>query len=422
MKPILRIILFTTVFHLSFLFSSNTFAIGASLPLADNIECNGALLLSCQNQISYSSNFSNGGVAELNPSSCLLVNPNLELREFWFSIDLTGALSYFLDGNGVNVGFEVYSGSCKNLELVSCNPATDNNTYISFYAPPASQYFVRALGYDINGGSNLQIVLNCFNPQPPCDLSIDQIQIAPCIDADGMVDIDLSGVAHGNSYLDFVTCEILTDSGLFYADGTREDTIWQVSTQINGSEIEYIHVLCGNSENYCSDVVNSVPLPLTSCESPGTGNLVGTFMWDANCSPRLGKVSFYQVGTAELVVRYDISIQNNGHFLIPDPPEGVFDILVKINGCLPKGFQDVELATDATNILDGGQLRRGEVSDDSFVNVVDISMVNTWFNQPIPEDSPMLFLDLNCDGIITVVDISVINSSFGMIGDVVPLD
>ncbi|NEN23918.1 hypothetical protein G3O08_10450 [Cryomorpha ignava] len=426
MKPILRIFLFTTVFHLPVLFSSNTFAMEAGHTsvdtLADNIECDDAFLLSCQNQTSFSSNFSEGGAAGLDTASCLLANPNLELRELWFELDLTGALNYFLDGYGVNGGFEVYSGSCDNLELVYCDPAADNNTYMAFFGLPASQYFVRALGYDINGGSNFQIVLNCFNPQPPCNLSIDQIQIAPCIDADGMVDVDLSGIAHGNAWLDFVTCEILTDSGLFFFDGTRDDTTWQVSTQISGSEIVYITVLCGDSENYCSDVVDSVSLPLISCETPGTGNLIGTFMWDANCASRTAKVSFYQPGTTQLLARYDVVIENNGHFLLINPIDGEFDMLIKVKGCLPKGFQDVEITDDETNFLEGGVLRRGEVSDDSFVNVTDISMVNTWFNQVLPADNPMTYLDLNCDGIVNIVDISVINSSFGMVGDSVPLD
>lgn len=421
MKFILRIVLFTTVFHLSFLCCASAFATNSALPLGENIVCSEALLLSCQNQTNFFSNFSNGGVANLDPESCLLADPNLELREFWFAIDLTDALSYFFDGYGVNLGFEVYSGTCKNLELVSCHPATGYNTYISFYAPPVSQYFVRALGYDYDGGSNFQVVLNCFNPQPPCSLSIDQIQVAPCMDSDGMVDLNLSGIAHGNAWLDFVTCEILTDDGLFFFDGIRVDSTWQVSGEISGSEIEYITVLCGNSENYCADVLNDVSLPLTSCDTPGSGNLVGTFNWNASCTSGLAKVSFYQVGTANLVARYNVVIQDNGHFVIVDPVEGEFDIIVKVKGCLPKGYQDVEIEDDHTNLLECGILRRGEVSEDSFVNVVDISMVNPWFNQTIANDSPMSFLDLNCDGIVNVVDISVINFSFGMAGDVVPL-
>lgn len=422
MKPNLRTTLLTIVFHLPILFSSNIYAMDAATFAADNVVCDDALLLSCQNQTVFTSNFSDGGPADFDLASCLQADSDFELREFWFAIELNGAQSYFLDGYGVNAGFEVYSGSCKNLELVSCYPAADNNTYMAFYGLPASQYFVRVLGYDFNGASNLQIVLNCFDPQPACDLSIDQIQIAPCINADGMINLDLSGIALGNSYVDFVSCEILTDSGLFFFDGTREDTTWLVNCEISGTEIIYINVICGNSESYCSDTVDNISLPIISCETPGTGQLVGTFMWDANCTTRAGKVSFYQPGTTQLMAKYDIFIQNNGHFLLIDPIVGEFDMLVKVKGCLPKGFQDVEIAHDETNLLEGGMLRYGEVSDDSFVNVVDISMINTWFNQAIPNSSPMSYLDINCDGIVNVVEISVINSSFGMVGDAVPLD
>src|SRR5690606_7813117 len=133
------------------------------------------------------------------------------------------------------------------------------------------------------------------------------------------VDLNLSGIAHGNTWLEFVTCEILTDDGLFFFDGSRQDTIWQVNGDISGSEIIYINVVCGNSENYCSDVVYDVDLPLYGCDIPGSGDLHGNFMWDANCTPRAGKVSFYQPGTSLLMARYDVLIQNNGHFLIEDP-------------------------------------------------------------------------------------------------------
>ena len=368
MKSFVRILLFTIVFHIPGMVMSDTVAMESVYTLADNVICEEALSLGCPNQPSVYSNFSEGGEAILSTTSCLTANPELSLRELWYKIDLTGALSYFLDGNGVNVGFEVYSGTCKNLSLVSCHPANENNTYISFNATADSPYFVRALGYDYNGGSNFQVILNCFNPQPACALSIDQIQIAPCTDIDGMVNIDLAGSAYGNPFTDFVTCEILTDAGLFFFDGVREDTTWEVEGEINGTEIEYIHVVCGNSESYCSDVVNTIALPLTSCESAGSGNLMGTIIWDANCTPRSGKVSFYQPGTAQLSARYDVIIQNNGHFVITDPPVGQFDILVKVDGCLAKGFEDINIAADANNLLECGLLHRGEVSNDNFVN------------------------------------------------------
>lgn len=421
MKLSLKNFLFTAVFPLV-LFASNAFAVKAMIPVADNIECDEAFVLNCQNQSTFSSNFSEGGVAVLDPLSCLQSNQTAPLREFWFEIELNGALSYFLDGNGVNAGFEVYAGACKNLELVSCHPAIGNNTYISFYAPEESQYFIRVLGYDYNGGSNMQISLNCFNPQPPCNLTIDQIQIAPCINSEGMIDVDLSGIVHGNAYLDFVSCEILTDAGLFFFDGTRHDSTWNVDAEISGTEIEYINVICGSSENYCSDVLNNITLPVSPCNTPDESSLVGSLMWNANCVPHLGKVGFYQPGTTQLIMLYDVIIQNNGHFTIVNPIQGEFDILVKVDGCLPKGFEDVEIANGVSNSLVCGSLYQGEVSGDSAVNLADVSAINTRFNQVIPIDSPISFFDLNCDGIVNVVDVSVINYSFGMVGDIVPLD
>ncbi len=422
MKSIIQIILITAFLQLFSLLSIGAFAVEADLPLAENISCEEAQLLACQSQTSFSSNFDQGGEALIDPASCITPNQNLQLREFWFKVDLSGALSYFLDGDGVNVGFEVYSGSCKNLELVSCYSANENNTYIYFYGSGESEYFVRALGYNYDGESNFQVSLNCFTPPPPCILSIEEIEIAPCANSEGMVEIELAGLAEGNPNIDFVTCEIQTDGGLFFFDGARDADSWQIDAEISGTSIIYINVVCGNSENYCSDVVNNISLPLVSCETPGTGNLVGTTIWDANCTPRLGKVSFYQPGTNQLQARYDVVIQNNGHFIITDPLIGEFDILVKIDGCLAEGYEDMSVSGNATNFLECGLLRRGEVSNDNFVNVADLSTVNNWFNQAIPDGSLMNYLDLNCDGIVNVVELSVINSSFGMVGDVVPLD
>lgn len=423
MKSIVSISLFTIVFHIPLLAVSDAVEFDSGFSIAENIECEDALVLNCTDQSSVYSNFSQGGVATLSSSSCLSANPELDLREFWYKVDLSGTGIYFIDGNGVNLGIEVYSGTCKNLTLVSCVTANQNNTYLSFYNQTDTVYYVRALGYDYNGGSSFQMVLNCFISQPSCSVTIDQIEIAPCMDSDGMIEIEMSGSAIGNEFLDFVVCEMQIDENLYFFDGVREDSTWTLQCEIQGTEIEYIYVIFGSSADQCTDVIyNSIELPQTSCSSAVTGDLMGTIIWNASCAPRLGKVSFYQPGTANLLARYDVLVGSNGHFEIANPIMGLFDILVKVDGYLAKGFTDVEVSDVEFNLLECGLLRGGDVSNDNFVNLVDLSIINSWFNQTMPYNSPFKYIDLNCDGIVNIAELSIINYSYGMEGDTVPLD
>lgn len=424
MKSIVSISLFTIVFHIPLLAVSDAVEFDSGFSIAENIECEYALVLNCTDQSSVYSNFSQGGVATLSSSSCLSANPELDLREFWFKVNFTSSVIYFIDGNGVNLGLEVYTGTCKNLTLVSCHSASLNNTYLSFYYPTDSVYYVRALGYDYNGGSSFQMLLHCFSPEPPtCTLTIDHIAVAPCTDSLGNIEIEIGGSAIGNESLDFVGCEIQTDENLYFFDGVREDSTWTLQCEIQGSEIEYIYAFFGSSANLCTDAIdNSIELPTTMCSAGETGNLMGTIIWNASCAPRLGKVSFYQPGTANLLARYDVLVGSNGHFEIDDPITGLFDILVKVDGYLAKGFTDVEVSDVEFNLLECGLLRGGDVSNDNFVSLVDLSIINTWFNQTMPYNSPFKYIDLNCDGIVNIAELSIINYSYGMEGDTVPLD
>ncbi len=420
MKPIiifLALLLPITFFGLN---AEKPLPPGESMPANNKINCQSAVEMSCQTTAYFSGNFSDSILTETNARpECVVQNGSYELREFWIELNLNGYMNYFLDGNGVNGGFEIYSGTCDELQLVECEPAQGNNTYYAFYTPQFNQYYVRVTGYDYNGGSYFNMVLNCFSPMPTCDISIDNIAVAPCMDENDLVQVDLSGIVHGANSDYPVYMEMLTDEGIFFSDGSIVDTVWSGSFLVSGTSISYISIGTGNSENYCSDTVSSIALPEIQC-GDNLSALIGNVVWNASCQNRAATVSLFSPNTNVLIDTYEIQITNNGHFQITEPAIGQFDMILKVDGCLAKGFSDVTIGNENLNTVDCGVLIRGEVTGDNVINVIDLSVINEFFGQVITDSDPDS-IDLNCDGAINIVDVSVIGSAFGMVGDTAPM-
>lgn len=391
----------------------------AEINLKDN--CLSAVEMSCEGSTSFSQNFSEGAVVESDMStSCIEANQGFELHEYWFELNLNNYLNYFLDGNGVNGGFEVYSGTCDDLQLIDCEPAQGNNTYFAFYNPEFSTYYIRVLGYDFFGGSNFNMILQCFTPVPTCNVSIESIEVAPCINENGMVDLELTGNLYNTDPLSPLSVEILTDENVYFFEGLVDDTLWSANVQVSGSSIAYVSIGSGNSENFCSDMFSGIPLPEAFCNEVSS-ELIGTIAWNADCADRSARLYFFAPGTNSIIETFDIVIGNNGLFEIEEPAIGLFDMVLKVDGCLPKGFTDVSVGADNLNVIDCGSLIRGEITGDNSVNVVDISVLNEFFGQILTDDDPD-HIDMNCDDRINIVDVSVVSTSFGMLGDAAPLN
>ena len=146
----------------------------------------------------------------------------------------------------------------------------------------------------------------------------------------------------------------------------------------------------------------------------------GTVTWNSSCGERSATVGLYEPGTATLVATYNTTVGADGSFSLPDVEIGTFDVLVKVSGYLAKGIEDVVLET-GENSLAVGAIVNGNINNDGFVNLLDISFFNAAFNSQVGDANYNPLADLNCDGNVNLFDISAFNASFNQAGDTLPL-
>ena len=153
----------------------------------------------------------------------------------------------------------------------------------------------------------------------------------------------------------------------------------------------------------------------------GAAQLNGTLNWNSNCGDRDGTVKLYEPGTATLVASYNITVSANGTFNVPSVELGTFDVIVKVQGYLAKGVQDVEF-TSGGNSLALGAIVGGDVNGDNFVSIIDASFVNNSFGSATGGTNYNPLTDLDCNGFVNIVDFSLLNASFGQAGATAPLN
>ncbi|NEN25898.1 hypothetical protein G3O08_20615, partial [Cryomorpha ignava] len=156
------------------------------------------------------------------------------------------------------------------------------------------------------------------------------------------------------------------------------------------------------------------------CENAGAA-LNGTVNWNSSCGDRDGTVRLYTPNTATLIETYNITVAADGTFSIADLPTGTYDVIVKIQGYLAKGVQDVVIAAGA-NSLAVGAIKNGNINNDGAVNIFDVSLINAAFNTSVGNPAYNPLADLNCDGNINIFDISILNASFNQSGATAPLN
>lgn len=157
-----------------------------------------------------------------------------------------------------------------------------------------------------------------------------------------------------------------------------------------------------------------------SCTGQELNTLNGSVNWNSNCDERAGTVTLYTPNTATVVETYNVTVSPDGTYTIEDIQTGTFDIIVKIQGHLAKGFEDVEIVAGA-NTHAGGAIRNGNVNNDNAINIFDLSVINMSFNKAEGQSGFNPLADLNCDGSVNIFDISILNASFNKVGAVAPL-
>jgi hypothetical protein len=131
-------------------------------------------------------------------------------------------------------------------------------------------------------------------------------------------------------------------------------------------------------------------------------------------------VSVYEPGTNTLVGSYPVTVQADGTFNTSTVPTGTYDIIVKVQGYLAKGFQDVAIAL-GPNALAVGAITNGDVNNNNGINIQDVSTLNAAFGSVVGAPNYNFLANLNCDNGVNIVDVSILNAGFGQTGAVAPL-
>lgn len=386
------------------------------------VNCKTALSMDCLSHTTFASDFVIvGDNALLDDQSCVENEGSGSVKEFWLSVNLWGSTNYYLDGYGVNKGMEIYTGSCDSLIRVDCVSATGDDTFIAFYPPVAAHYYIRLLGHETMGKADFTVSLNCELPQTACSISVDSLEVGTCVSDSGTVTVFMSGAITPESEIPLIFAEVMTDMGYFMFSGESVGGVWEASFEVSGSVVNFVSVFSGNSANGCSDGRTGFDLPTMSCDSMTLTDFTGLVEWNANCGSGVGEVAFYEPGTDILVETHPTLVLSTGLFQINNPPLGVFDVLLKVDGFLPKGFSGVEIPLIVSPYA-CGVIKRGDVNNDGVINILDLSAILPWFNKVLPDDNSLSYLDQNCDGVIDVIDLTSIVAGMSSVGDTVPLD
>jgi len=386
------------------------------------LNCENAWSMDCQSNAYLESDFLSGsGDVLISQESCIDVTGQENLKEFWLSVSFSGSNIYYLDGYRVNEGIEIYTGSCENLELVDCVTALGDDTFIGFFPPVSAHYYIRLLGYEIPDASGFEISLSCGVPEPACGISIDNLEVGTCVNEWGTVSVTMWGTVSPEPYLPVIFAEVTTDLGLYIFTGESVNEYWEASFEVDGSVINYVSVFCGNSANGCSAGLGGGALPIVYCDSLMVPAFTGMVDWDVRCTRGSGTVGLYQPGTNILVETYPVFVLSHGSFVIEESLAGIYDVILSIEGFLPKGYSDVEISL-ADNSYDFGSLFQGDINSDGVIDILDLSTLLIWFNTVLPNDNSLDYLDQNCDGIIDIIDLTSIAASLGEIADTVPIE
>ena len=157
-----------------------------------------------------------------------------------------------------------------------------------------------------------------------------------------------------------------------------------------------------------------------TCDLALESRLAGTASWNSNCGTRPAAVNLYTPNTNTIMGTYAVIMQVDGSFEVLGLTAGTYDVIVKVQGYLAKGAQDVVVGT-GTTALPLGAIINGDVNNNNAINLPDVSLVNASFGSTTSSANYNPIADLNCSGSVNLSDISLLNAGFAQVGAVAPL-
>lgn len=346
---------------------------------------------------------------------CGTPTPSATNGGVWYSFTLYGCspnLDINLSGSDYDTKLFLYSGVCGELVCEAGNDDGgngDDSRIQGFF--PAGDYYIYISGFGANRGTyamNISCIsLPCGPEVTAIATDAEGIAIEDCVDQTGEYYVLVSVSEGANDFYDITING--DDFGQVAAGGSV------VVGPISATAVASV-IVTGTVNSCCGSAYTSV----TVCPLPEAAFVEGTVDWNASCGDRALTVDFYDPGTDDLAGSYIGVVNADGTFSIPDVAVGTFDVILKVEGYLAVGVEDVEVAVGA-NALDLGAIMAGDINGDNGINIQDVSFVNAAFGSTIGDANYNPLADTNCNGGVNIQDVSTVNAGFGQSGASAPL-
>ncbi|MBL7739314.1 MAG: DUF4082 domain-containing protein [Chitinophagaceae bacterium] len=128
------------------------------------------------------------------------------------------------------------------------------------------------------------------------------------------------------------------------------------------------------------------------------------------------KVELYVTGNPTPVATYNTITDNTGQFTVTGLPIGTFNVKVKSSHTLAR-VRVGEVLAAGGNAINFGTLLEGDVNDNNFVTLPDLSLLINSFNKTAGDPGYDPRADLNNDGFVTLADLSLLINNFNLQGE-----
>jgi len=253
----------------------------------------------------------------------------------------------------------------------------------------------------------------CDNIDNDCDglIDADDDNIETCLDCAGVFNgtafIDECGECVGGS-TDLDPCVLGCTDALacnFDSEATEDD----------GSCIVPV-------ENCLECNENNDGLVLIDDDDDGICNandngINGQTSWDTQCGSEAVTVSIYAPGNTTPLQQVSGTVSESGAFVVNfNITPGIYDVYIKVNGYLSKGFQAFEIQ-EGPNDLQVGELIKGDIANDDEINIQDFGIFSSNYGTDTGDSGFNPLADMDCDGDIDIADFAIFSSSYGEQGD-----
>lgn len=397
----------------------SSYALVGSVPTEES--CSSAMILNCSEDfitISYSPVEGDDFVE----STCF-EEPLLEyLHEAWFQFVADGVNNFYFEAVNSNMGMNIYSGTCDDLELQTCVLAQIGGGAYWEGGLPEGTYFIQLLNLiEPEADHESDLIFTCYEPiVNDCFITIDFVDVADCKDQAENIAVSVGGTTNR----EYVTVEVMTDIGPFQIyTGTVHDGLWNCEFSVQGQYVLYIAADAGDSESGCSDLYfDPIALPNELCGINEPNLLSFLVEAEQSCIPSTAEINFYTLETNVKAHTFTVNYDGDSRaYQLINPPAGTFNAYIKPTGCLQQAFSSLTIANDGFNVA-LEYLVKGDLDNSNAINIIDFSILSGSFNLSEGEIGFNPISDLDCSGGVNIIDISIFIGGFNLEGDSTPID